>query len=126
MMTTPTNERVVIMNVSSNKVVKIGKLSMSQSQFMAACAIGGALAAIPGALASRSQPWPCSNFLEILMSRQLLNTLLLGALLLIVCAGLASFKPLVEMRRIERLTCLFWGAYAGSSLGPLISGMGMG
>ncbi|WP_150276179.1 hypothetical protein [Halopseudomonas salina] len=60
------------------------------------------------------------------MSRQLLNTLLLGALLLVVCAGLASFKPLVEMRQIERLTCLFWGAYAGSSLGPLLSGMGMG
>ena len=114
------------MNVSSKKFVKIGKLSMSQPQFMAACAIGAALAAIPGALASRSRPWPCSNFLEILMSRQLLNALLLGAVLLAVCAGLASFKTLVEMRRIERLTCLFWGAYAGSSLGPLFSGIGMG
>ena len=114
------------MNVFSNKVVKIGRLSMSQSQFMVACAIGGALAAIPGALASRSRPWPCSNFLEILMSRQLLNALLLGVVLLAVCAGLASFKTLVEMRRIERLTCLFWGAYAGGSLGPLLSGIGMG
>ena len=114
------------MNVSSKKAVKIGKLSMSQPQFMMVCAIGGALAAIPGALVPRSQPWPCSSLLEVLLGRQLLNVLLLGAMLLIVCVGLASFKPLGEMRRIERLTCLFWGAYAGSSLGPLLSGMSAG
>lgn len=108
------------MKATSKKVVKIGKLSLSEPQFMAVCAIGGALAAVPGLLAPRARPWPCSSFFEILMSRQLLNTLMLGLVLLIVYVGVSSFKHLNEMRRVERAALLLWAAYAGSSMGPLI------
>lgn len=108
------------MNTSSKKSVRIGQLTMSQPQFMVACALGAALAAIPGLLAPKAQPWPCSSFLEILMSRQFLNTLALGLVLCVVFIGLASFKHLNEMRQIERAVLLFWAAYAGSSMGSLL------
>jgi Na+/H+-dicarboxylate symporter len=108
------------MKATNKKIVKIGKLALSEPQFIVVCAIGGALAAIPGLLAPRAQPWPCSSFFQILMSRQLLNTLMLGLVLSVVFIGVASFKHQNEMRRIERAVLLFWAAYAGSSMGPLL------
>ncbi len=112
------------MQTENHRTVQIGKLQLSHRQFVLITAIGVVLASMPGALAQRIQPWPCSSVLEILMSRQFLSTLCLGALLLFVCVGLASYKSLAEIRRIERSAALFWGAYAGSSLGPLFSSTG--
>ncbi len=112
------------MQTKNPLTVQIGKLQLSFRQFVLITAIGVVLASMPSVFAQRAQPWPCASVLELLMSRQLLSTLCLGALLLFVCVGLASYKSLAEIRRVERSAALFWGAYAGSSLGPLLQANG--
>jgi len=116
---------VVSMKENLHQAVRIGRFSLSKIQFIGVTAIGVVLASIPNTLARRAFPWPCSSWGEILLSRQLLSTLALGVLFLFVCAGLASYKSLSEMRRIERVACLFGGAYAGASLGPLFNAAGV-
>ena len=113
-----------IMKTSNKRVVKLGKLWVSEPQFIVLCAVGVVIAVIPGMLASRALPWPCSSIMDILLSSQLLNTLMLGLLLVFTRSGLISIKTEAEMRRIDWLACLFFGAYAGSSLGPLLSLIG--
>lgn len=112
------------MHPKKPRAVQIGKLQLSFRQFVLITAVGVVLASMPRVFALRAQPWPCSGVPEILMSRQFLSTLCLGGLLVFVCVGLASYKSLAEIRRVERSAALFWSAYAGSSLGPLLQATG--
>lgn len=106
--------------MNNEKPVAIGeKIRLSHSQFRLLTALGILVAS----LGHRLPDAACSShMIDVLFSRQVVTVAALAGLLWGIFLGLSSYKAAAEMRQVERCCLLFWAAYAGASLGPLLAG----
>ena len=106
--------------MSNEKPVAIGGIRLSHTQFRLLTALG----VVATSLGHRLPDAVCtSHMIDVLFSRQVVTVVAYACLLWGVFLGLSSYKMAAEIRQVERCVLLFWGGYAGASLGPLLAAL---